>query len=308
MFILILIRKIPNYLKNSPVSSKDIVLWCCLFISLIPAVYTFYLLSLYNVLLLLLQVLIVFIVVFVLIECYDHPTRTWNVNHWLKKPLSVNVFRCIAAVPIYNGTFGVWVWWLEFVFFRCAVESSVISLLLAFPFAYVILKSVWKFAVLKTIPTRGQLIACAFGYYWLLNAKVMLVDISPTRLSYTKFVNGQFKLVNCVNGKQPNTDQDTSNTIWKRAWDLFGARKRHEAPRQKWDDKLEEIHSGAHQQHAQRGGDSVVNANWEALGYKASHDCLRVVCKVSQAIIQNIKEQSEKPPESPSSSEFNPFK
>lgn len=76
MFKYNLFNKIPNYLKNSPVSSKDIVLWCCLFISLIPAVYTFYLLSLYNVLLLLLKVLIVFLVVFLLIECYDHPART----------------------------------------------------------------------------------------------------------------------------------------------------------------------------------------------------------------------------------------
>lgn len=289
MFILI-----QNYWKNSPSSSQDFVLWCCFFISLIPIYYGFYLLSFYNVLLLLLKVLMVFLIVFILVECYDHPTRTWNFQYWWKQPLSIKVLRCLVAVPIYNSTFGLLIWLLAFLSFRSDIESSVISLLLTFPFIYFILKSVLKFAVLKTIPTRGQLIACAFGYYWFLNAKVMLVDgRSPPRpLSYTKFVNGQFKLIKCV---LPNTDQDTSNktnTIGKRVWDLF-----HEAPRHKWEEKLKEIQSGAHQQHAQRGGDSVVNANWEALGYKVSHDCLRVVCKTSQAIIQNIKSQSS--PKSP---------
>jgi len=178
----------------------------------------------------------------------------------------------------------------------------VISLLLALPITYVIVKSVFKFAVLKTIPTRGQLIACTFGYYWCLNAKVMLMDIPSSRLSYTKVFNGKLPLIKCVNGSQPDTNKDTGSTIGKVAWNLF-----HEVPRQKWEEKCEEIHSGAHQQHA-RGGESVVNANWEALGYKVSYDCLRGVCLASQAIIRNIREQSENQPGSPSSSEFNPFK
>ena len=121
----------------------------------------------------------------------------------------------------------------------------------------------------------------------------MLVNIPPRPLSYTK----------CVNGESRNTDKNTSNTIGQRAWAFF-----NEAPRQKWEENFKEIKSGAHQQHAQRGGASVMNANWEALGYKVSHDCLRVVCKTSQAILQNLKSQSEKSPKSPSSSEFNPFK
>ena len=292
-----------NNLKNSPASSKDLVLWWCIFISLLPAGYSFYLLSFYDVLLLLIKMLIVFILVFILIECYDHPTSTWNFHHWWNKPLYIKALRCFVALPIYNGTFSVLIWLFEFCSFKCSIESSVISLLLAFPFAYVIFKSVLKFAVLKEIPTRGQLITCAFGYYWLLNAKVMLIKVpdgTPRPLSYTKFVNGEFQLIKCVNGKMPNRDKPT---IGQRAWELF-----HEAPRQKWDEKLKEIESGAHQQHAHRGGDSVVNANWEALGYKTSHDCLRIVCKASQAIIKNLQSKSPRSPESPSSSEFNPFK
>lgn len=98
--LLSMIKNLLSYFKNSPGSSKDLVLWCCILITVTPAYYSLYFFSLYNVLVLWLKVILVFIAVFLCFECYDHPTRTWNFHHWWKQPLSVKVFRCLVAVSM----------------------------------------------------------------------------------------------------------------------------------------------------------------------------------------------------------------
>ena len=63
-----MVKTIKHYLQNSPVSSKDLLLWFCVFISLIPAGYSFYLLPFYTVGLIGLKVLMVFLIVLILVE------------------------------------------------------------------------------------------------------------------------------------------------------------------------------------------------------------------------------------------------
>lgn len=106
--------------------------------------------------------------VFIVFECYcyNHPTRKFHLKNWLNQPSQLKVLRCFVSIPIYSSALSVLCFLL--IYIACTKEVTSVPLLLmwltaSMVFVSVLIKCVFKFALLQQIPTRGRLIVCVLG-------------------------------------------------------------------------------------------------------------------------------------------------
>ena len=279
-------KTLRSYLKKSPINYTDRLLWCSIMLTA-PVLY-------YYTVYVIIKLIVVFICLFVFLEGID---IRQSVS--LKWSFKFQPLRLLVAIPIYYGLFGIIPFLKELVFIPyslmvCPSDGVIVivNLIVMSPVVYTVTRASYLFIVLKTIPSRMQLIICASALYWATLGKLILIVIRKKSMinSCRMFVTGNDG--DKEGGRSPRTHRV--------AWQF------HEDIRKELETRINKSHAGEHTQEAS-GPHTIDSMNLQALGDRVVHDCGRIVCKAVQSIANKQEQKGEKSPKSPSQSPFNPF-
>lgn len=166
-------KTLRSYLKKSPINYTDRLLWCSIMLTA-PVLY-------YYTVYVIIKLIVVFICLFVFLEGIDirqSVSLKWSLA------LALQPLRLLVAIPIYYGLFGIIPFLKELVFipYSLMVYPSdgvivIVNLIVMSPVVYTVTRASYLFIVLKTIPSRMQLIICASALYWTTLGKLILIVI-----------------------------------------------------------------------------------------------------------------------------------
>ena len=125
------------------------------------------------------KLIVVFICLFVFLEGIDirqSVSLKWSLA------LALQPLRLLVAIPIYYGLFGIIPFLKELVFIPYSLmvypsDIVIVNLIVMSPVVYTVTRASYLFIVLKTIPSRMQLIICASALYWTTLGKLILIVI-----------------------------------------------------------------------------------------------------------------------------------
>ena len=271
-------KTLRNYFKTSPINYTDGLLWCS--IMLTAPVFYYYTVDV------ILKLIVVFICLFVFLEGIE---IRQSVS--LKWSFQFQPLRLLVAIPIYYGLFGIIPFLNELLFIPyslmvCPSDGIIVivNLIVMSPVVYTVTRASYLFIVLKTIPSRMQLIICACALYWTTLGKLILIVIRKKSIIKSMFVTG-------------NNDQDQKESL---PWQI------HESFRQELETRIKTSQAGEHTGEAS-GPHTIDSMNLQALGDRVVHDCGRIVCQAVQSLANKPDKNEEQSPKSPSQSPFNPF-